>query len=1526
MVRKGNPPPIPPKPTPLRASTSRSSKTPRHSSGSTIPTTSRANRLLFPPSVSGFQTPTTQPDRQRKLPTSKVKPINSAGDIRQTPIQFEDDVEFDFEDPDYLRLQRRLFQDQPTTAGFIPGHYSTNPAHYDTLPSVEDYVSKTAYVEALREKGPTLLPHVAEDGRKRSIRERAIAINPSVDDIVSDDEEEYARLLEAMDLTIFEPEDEEAEEDEADEQDDMEPLPDTDIGTSFNEANKRPIRVHFAANNPPEPLPPDPFNSRPDDDEPRYPTSTPTQIATYTWCKIHKISKEAFQQFMHMRKQSWWRDNELPLSYTALHKLARFLPTETIYSHDVEVLIEEGDSSTKSQADCFFFKVEDIISRALRNPEIFDHCYFGLAKEENPIVETYNAVIGGVWPSSALAAKGSYPIQPPSWRDTEGRLLSRNLMVFPGSTVLAHMGTFLLPCRITGVFSSDRLWNKYSPENGEKFKSTSLNNIWVTVNPVLVTFEDLAFFGIEEPKSMDILKATFQPREAMIQKGILLLHEFVLPVDALVQPVEILLRRVSKDGSVVSDISHDMKTFLATVRKPITAPITYEVTDMVVPERESSINNLHLLNHFVAKQGLIYGSGGKKAVERTWKAPPAPPTMTTRGRTAGASPTPPPSPSKTTPGRKGKTTIVVARLVSIFHCPRTLTEGEIEKGEIHFRDLLFTDNPAVDTNGDKVITVCIDYYIDKFGVFRTTHRNVGGMYMTMHNLNVRGRDQPRNHFVLDFSPNGASTQESSIPMCEELRDLAKDGFRVQLQDGIWHRVYVKLLSVSADMAEANALAGCKAAGALEQLRLQHDIAIFRSKWGGTNKENAQYRDKGLVDQGVFEKFGPSFNQCIQVSLDIAHSEQKGIGEEMIATFISFLSDYGLREIARVTREFKLPPDASRIPNIGKRVRRLKMHEVTLILSMLPFMIERMQNEKSIWKESVLVRMNEQRTDEPWDGQTLKEFVIEVYDSIAKANRALFRREITTTDGEDPYLEIERLLLHSRRKIFELLEPIEKHAQAATESAKEWFANAEKLIDKDDQRCLLQREKPAGGGFVESEEEDNPDEDSLDDGAAEGEQRPRSGERRHTNTNNNSRRNQRTAGSANEDDDYENSDHDHDMDEDDTDEVDIDEDEDEIESDSRASQQPRRAGRGAVSRGKSRRTTKAKQRRGGRGVRGGRVGKSKRKAKKAGGLKPRNAKSSIATLPNFHTSTHAPSNSRRYGTSSNTATSVGEIQHQLWKALVLHSNLLELDLVFCKHANVLGALRSLIDRSQPKPGWPDKHPWEDNIRIVQADIPDLFTGYALGKIARLSADDGISRNKRGAASKLKFPDITLGSLLSASELKEYNFESTLRGRDMINDPLVKGLSLAYVVYGFGYGDVHMTSKVLKRGCKLFWWSSITLYDTVNESRYTYRPGSVISVDAELDDGICTHQHEKLDYIFLYVRWLYRVEGITKRGMPIYRVQNWSKGNSILPEPPSVAPTRVRASRNRTVAVRKTKWTNYIGLPAIRESKPLSPPSV
>lgn len=378
-----------------------------------------------------------------------------------------------------------------------------------------------------------------------------MAINPSVDDYPSDIEqdEDYQELLKAVEVHF---EEDSVDEDELDLDEEPEqepqPLPDGEIGISFQSIlrkqhreqllqdrqtvqpgdDRRPIRVHIPENPPPSPLPPDP--RYPDqeakrDNTPRYPTATPTQIAIYTWMRVCRVPKECYQLLMRIQRAPWFVHQELPLSYSALQTFAKFLPTDTIYSHEVEVDDEEGDSSTQSTADCFFFKIEDLVSRALRNPQIFDHCHFGLAKEEDPIIESFNATIGGVWSASAVAAKSAFPVKPPTWRNKDGLLISRNLMVFAGATVLAHMGVFLMPIRVTGLFTSDRIWSKYATEGttekGQKvFKSTAMNKVWVSFNPILVSLEDLDFFGIKEQESRQHFLPDMGEKVGNVQKGI----------------------------------------------------------------------------------------------------------------------------------------------------------------------------------------------------------------------------------------------------------------------------------------------------------------------------------------------------------------------------------------------------------------------------------------------------------------------------------------------------------------------------------------------------------------------------------------------------------------------------------------------------------------------------------------------------------------------------------------------------------------------------------------------------------------------------------------------------------------------------------------------------------------------------------------------------------------------------------------------------------------------------------------------
>lgn len=145
------------------------------------------------------------------------------------------------------------------------------------------------------------------------------------------------------------------------------------------------------------------------------------------------------------------------------------------------------------------------------------------------------------------------------------------------------------------------------------------------------------------------------------------------------------------------------------------------------------------------------------------------------------------------------------RLISTRHLRKTPAEDEIAKGEIDIGDIFFDmpraqdppamtdenenqdreqDNPAIPTTQRestqanrrirrKKMCVSIDFYTDKFGLFRTTHRNSGGMYVTVLNLDYTDRDQPRNHHLLGFTPFGTDFEEAAKPIMVELRHLSK---------------------------------------------------------------------------------------------------------------------------------------------------------------------------------------------------------------------------------------------------------------------------------------------------------------------------------------------------------------------------------------------------------------------------------------------------------------------------------------------------------------------------------------------------------------------------------------------------------------------------------------------------------------------------------------------------------------------------------------------------------------------------------
>ncbi|RPA74781.1 hypothetical protein BJ508DRAFT_332723 [Ascobolus immersus RN42] len=1281
-----------------------------------------------------------------------------------------------------------------------------------------------------------------------------------------------------------------------------------------------------------------------------------SRIGAYLWARTHNISKDAFQSLMKLRSHDWFDWDDIPHSYSKLMDMRHQLPTDTIYNHEVDIQVEEGDSSTQPTALCHFFKIEDICKRQLANAQVRNLCHEGLAKEEQSIVESYQATRGGLWPQSVLSSKSAYPLAAIAPPETP---------IHPGANVFIDLGFRKVPGRISSVFTNTRKWKVRSTGLGRgDNRRSAINNVWITFNPIIQSPDDVKFYGIKgsSAKLLGEIDLEKDPQ--------LFLMDFCVPIDAVDGKADIVFHRHDRpDTNSEDDSESEAQQDQETEELPKLACCqeldregSIHVWNMVVPE--NAIDRYALSNRFSETIGAspITTNTTNRTINRTERRRMA--LEKSRNHQWNSAPLSGIHPR-------------FEKSISTKHLPQTLAEAELEAGEIEMTELLSVTpetkmqqiaaqeasikaaredrdrdkdkdkdppnpnppdppdpNPSVNpgntttattgTSGDiqnrpvlRIMTLCVDLYIDKFGVFRTTHRSAGAMYLTFHNMNHKGRDQLRNHFVVGFTPNGSNTQEAAAPVFRELKTLAKEGFVMELE-GITTRVYVKLLTISADMAEAAELAGCRGASALypcrfcelprakftaktlhitraeqyvllRQVHLTDDYRAEAAKLRSWTARENFLRTKGLKhDISVVESEGPSFNPFMQIALDISHSEQKGMGERLIIQLVdTFLSDAGIKEFARVLKSFKLPHGSSKIPNTAKRVKTLKMREVTLTVSMLPFILQRMDEKaKKIFKPSAIEKMNKKRNDqnstimespdyspdttellELLDPTSLKDLLIQVFLAVAKGNRSLFAREIaSTSDFIDPYMELETLIVAGRDKIYELLAPIQ-------EAAKKEVLAAMKLNEEE---AEAYQEKLA------REEEEAVRKQLLEDNITD--------------------------------------------EENDTDAADDESDTNNRQGNSTARGRHGRAGR---TRGLARGRPRGRQIRGarGRGRGNGRATRKKPVKRKA----PKNP-TMIETLPNFHTALHQCWTARLNGTCLNVSTSMGEMQHRVFKQLVAHSNYYELDLLFCRYINIMMALRSIVDDAiiDKDGNRLPNHPWRDAVKEIRREVPSICSGYAFGNIVSFAEEDDedtdLEDNTNSANSQSTselpraqgniFHDVKLRSKLPKTTATSRGLPVDLRNRESNTDRTIRGIWRAYEQYGFPFGGVEFDGRhIEQKSNKLRWWESISMYDTENETRYTYRPGLVIPVIEKENRkragqgfaeiiGICSHNWQGKDHSFLYVRWLSATEMDPVFKLQRYKVQPWED-----------------VHRTTTFGIdNNADWLNFISLESISPNKP------
>ncbi|RPA72781.1 hypothetical protein BJ508DRAFT_334725 [Ascobolus immersus RN42] len=263
---------------------------------------------------------------------------------------------------------------------------------------------------------------------------------------------------------------------------------------------------------------------------------------------------------------------------------------------------------------------------------------------------------------------------------------------------------------------------------------------------------------------------------------------------------------------------------------------------------------------------------------------------------------------------------------------------------------------------------------------------------------------------------------------------------------------------------------------------------------------------------------------------------------------------------------------------------------------------------------------------------------------------------------------------------------------------------------------------------------------------------------------------------------------------------------------------------------------------------------------------------------------------------------------------------------------MNGIRQILDNSYPD------HPWKATLDELQKEIPSLCTGFFWGQSARCSTDNGTCSNTRGPGSLLnihhesRFPDIKLGALIGRYKAMDMGYPtnlSNLKGKE--KEKIFFGLDSAYESYGY------KSSKSMKvpfelgfeNGGEVKWWEWISVFDTEQGCKLTYRPGMVILIlenlsasDANAEPetmdsfaeiiGILTHRNplDGKDYVFFNVRWLGELDDLDdETDLPRYKIQKRRYGAVRADDPANLS------DLENTME----SWSSYIAMPALSPDK-------
>lgn len=140
-----------------------------------------------------------------------------------------------------------------------------------------------------------------------------------------------------------------------------------------------------------------------------------------------------------------------------------------------------------------------------------------------------------------------------------------------------------------------------------------------------------------------------------------------------------------------------------------------------------------------------------------------------------------------------------------------------------------------------------------------------------------------------------------------------------------------------------------------------------------------------------------------------------------------------------------------------------MSEVSCLISMLPFMLDRMDQKVKLFKDTIYEKLNADRPEsEKFDQRSLTDVLIKTFLAVSKSNSLTFARKVDTvadSNGQDGYRRMEEALVQARKMVFELISPIQKVKQAEARATNKDMDEADKR-DKEIEEAMRKRDQEA----------------------------------------------------------------------------------------------------------------------------------------------------------------------------------------------------------------------------------------------------------------------------------------------------------------------------------------------------------------------------------------------------------------------------------------------------------------------------------